>query len=85
LNILRKYSVLCFVILTWAYVRSRGSLVTVTLLHGVQNGLVVINRGLSIAESAWLMMGVYLVLALLFVISDRQILSARIPAGDLPE
>jgi membrane protease YdiL (CAAX protease family) len=60
------------VILTWAYVHSRGSLLAVTLLHGVQNGLVVINRGLGMAESTWLLMGVYVVFAVLLVIFDRQ-------------
>ena len=47
------------VFLTWTYFRSGGSLLAVTLLHGLQNGLVVLNRGLGIAEATWLMMGVY--------------------------
>ena len=59
------------VILTWAYVRSSGSLLAVTLLHGVQNGLVVINRGIGMAESTWLLMGVYVLFAVLLVIFDR--------------
>ena len=59
------------IILTWAYVRSGGSLLAVTLLHGVQNGLVVINRGLGMAESTWLLMGVYLLFAALLVVFDR--------------
>ena len=65
------------VFLTWVYVRSDGSLLAVTLLHGVQNGLVVLNRGLGIAEATWLMMGVYVALAGLLIIFDRRILFAK--------
>lgn len=65
------------IILTWAYVHSRGSLLAVTLLHGVQNGLVVINRGLGMAESTWLLMGVYGLFAVLLVVFDRQILFSK--------
>jgi membrane protease YdiL (CAAX protease family) len=60
------------VILTWAYVHSGGSLLAVTLLHGLQNGLVVINRGLGMAESTWLLMGVYVLFAVLLIVFDRQ-------------
>lgn len=65
------------VVLTWAYVHSQGSLLSVTLLHGVQNGLVVLNRGLGMAESTWLMMGVYALFAILLVILDRRTFFAR--------
>jgi len=65
------------IILTWAYIRSGGSVLTVTLLHGIQNGLVVLNRGLSISDSTWLMMGVYLVLTILIVVFDRQMFFAK--------
>ena len=58
--------------LTWTYVRSGGSLLAVTLLHGLQNGLVVLNRGIGIAEATWLMMGVYVVLAGLLLFFDRR-------------
>ena len=65
------------IFLTWTYVHSGGSLLAVTLLHGVQNGLVVLNRGLDIAEATWLMMGVFVVLALLFIYFDRRMFFAR--------
>lgn len=65
------------IILTWAYVRSGGSLLAVTLLHGVQNGLVVINRGLGMAESTWLLMGVYVLFALLLIIFDRRMFFSK--------
>ena len=50
--------ILISIVLTWAYVRSGGSVLTVTLLHGVQTGMVVLNRGLPIEDATWLMMGV---------------------------
>jgi membrane protease YdiL (CAAX protease family) len=68
------------IILTWAYVRSGGSVLTVTLLHGVQNGLVVLNRGLAIADATWLMMWVYLALAVGLVIVERKMFFSR-PSG----
>jgi membrane protease YdiL (CAAX protease family) len=68
------------IILTWAYIRSGSSVLTVTLLHGVQNGLVVLNRGLAIADATWLMMWVYLALAAGLVIAERKMFFAR-PSG----
>ena len=65
------------VIITWAYARSGGSILTTTLLHGVQNGLVVINRGLSLSESTWLMMWTYLILAILFIAVERRLFFAK--------
>lgn len=65
------------VFLTWIYVRSNGSLLAVALLHGIQNGLVILNRGIGIAEATWLMMGVYVVLAALLVILERRTFSTR--------
>lgn len=59
------------IVLTWAYVRSGGSVLSVTLLHGVQNGLTVLNRGLPIGEVTWLMFWVYLVLAIIVIAADR--------------
>lgn len=65
------------IVLTWAYVRSSGSVLTVTLLHGVQNGLVVLNRGLSIADATWLMMWVYLALAVGLVVAERKMFFSK--------
>lgn len=65
------------VILTWLYVRSGGSLLSVTLLHGVQNGLSVINRGLGMAEATWLMMGVYGLIAVLVILFDRRMFLSK--------
>jgi membrane protease YdiL (CAAX protease family) len=65
-------------ILTWAYVRSGGSVLTVTLLHGVQNGLVVLNRGLAIADATWLMMWVYLVLAAGLVLAEQRLFFSKL-------
>jgi len=63
--------------LTWAYTRSRGSVLTTTLLHGSQNAFVVLNRGLSMSESTWLSMWVYLILAILLVLVDRRMFFAK--------
>lgn len=65
------------VVITWGYVRSGGSVFTTTLIHGVQNGFVVINRGLTNAEATWLMMWVYLALAVILVIAERRMFFAR--------
>lgn len=65
------------VILTWLYVRSGGSLLAVTLLHGVQNGLVVLNRGLGMAEATWLAMWVYMLFAAVMVLVDRRMFFAK--------
>ena len=74
------------IILTWLYVRSGGSLLAVTLLHGLQNGLVVINRGVRMAEATWLMMGVSILFAVLLVLFDRRMYFARpAQAASLPE
>jgi len=71
-------SLLCLsIILTWAYVRSGGSVLTVALLHGVQNGLTVLNRGVSVAEVTWLMMAAYLILAGLLIALDRRMFLSR--------
>ena len=65
------------VVVTWAYVRSGGSVFTTTLVHGVQNGLVVINRGIGIADATWLMMWTYLLLVVIFVLADRKMFLAK--------
>jgi hypothetical protein len=39
----------------------------------------VLNRGLDITEAAWLMMGVYVILALGLIVFDRRPLLARPP------
>jgi hypothetical protein len=54
---------------------------TVTLLHGVQNGLTVLNRGLSIGEVTWLMFWVYLVLAIIVIVADRRMFFAKSTAA----
>ena len=66
------------IIITWVYVRSGHGLWSVTLLHVVQNGLVTINRGLSIVTASWLMLGVYIVVAILLILLDRRTFFARL-------
>lgn len=69
--------VLISIILTWTYVRSRHSLWAVTFLHGVQNGLVVLNRGLSIVPASWLLFGSCLIMAVLLILLDRRTFFAK--------
>ena len=64
--------ILISIVLTWAYVRSGHSLWTVTFLHGVQNGLVVLNRGLSIVPASWLLFASCLIMAVLLIVLDRR-------------
>jgi uncharacterized protein len=59
-------------LLTWLYVRSGGSVLATTLLHGTQNAFVVLNRGLSLSEATWLSMWVYLALAVIVILADRR-------------
>jgi len=60
------------IILTWVYVRSGHSLWTVTVLHGVQNGLVVLNRGLSIVPASWLLFASCFILAVALILFDQR-------------
>ena len=60
------------IILTWAYVRSGHSLWAVTFLHGVQNGLVVLNRGLSIVPASWLLFASCFIMAVLLILLGRR-------------
>jgi membrane protease YdiL (CAAX protease family) len=69
--------ILMSIVLTWAYVRSGHSLWTVTLLHGVQNGLVVLNRGLSIVSGSWLLVAVCFILATVLITVDRRLFFTR--------
>ena len=64
--------VLISIILTWAYIRSGHNLWTVTFLHGVQNGLVVLNRGLSIVPASWLLFASCFILAVALILFDRR-------------
>jgi membrane protease YdiL (CAAX protease family) len=64
--------ILLSVILTWAYVRSGHSLWTVTFLHGVQNGLVVLNRGLPIGPASWLLVASYFIFVVVLILIDRR-------------
>lgn len=68
------------IILTWAYVRSGYSLWAVTFLHGVQNGLVVLNRGLSIIPASWLLFASCFVMAVLLILLDRRTFFTK-PSG----
>ena len=78
------FVLLISIILTWAYVRSGHSLWTVTFLHGVQNGLVVLNRGLSIIPASWLLFASCFIIAAILLILDRRTFFAK-PSASLQE
>jgi hypothetical protein len=67
-------------ILTWAYIGSGGSVLAAALILGTQNAFVVLNRRLSLSESTWLSMWVYLVLAVILALVDRHMYFARPPS-----
>jgi hypothetical protein len=69
------------ILITWIYVRSGGSVLAATMLHGSQNSLVVINRGLTNAEATWLMLLAYLLLAAVFVIVERRLFFSKWKQG----
>ena len=47
---------------------SGHSLRAVTLLHGVQNGLVVLDHGLSMVSASWLLFAAYFILAIVLML-----------------
>lgn len=65
------------IFLVWAYVRSGGSVLTTTLIHGGQNAFVVLNRGLTMSTSTWLNMWVYLALAVILVLAERRMFFSK--------
>ena len=73
--------ILTSIVLTWAYVRSGGSILTVTLLHGLQNGMVVLNLGIPMVDGAWLTISVYIVIAILLIYFDRRLFFTKVTAG----
>ena len=52
------------VIFTWLYVHSSGSIVLTTIFHAAQSCFVIVNEGIALEEQMWLMVGVYLPVAL---------------------
>lgn len=73
--------ILISIILTWAYVRSGHSLWTVTFLHSVQNGLVILNRGLSIVPASWLLFASCFILAMALILLDRRTVFTKPPVS----
>ena len=69
--------ILISIVLTWAYVRSGHSLWAVTFLHGVQNGLVVLNRGLSLVPASWLLFASCFIMAVILIVLDRRTLFTK--------
>jgi uncharacterized protein len=65
------------VLFTWLYVNSDGSIVLTTLFHAAQSFFVIVNEGLTGAQQAWLMAGVYLAVALIVVLATRSRLTRR--------
>jgi membrane protease YdiL (CAAX protease family) len=55
------------VLTTWLYVNTGGNLVLAIVFHAAQNFFVIVNEGIPLSAVAWLMLVVYLALALVVV------------------
>lgn len=56
------------VLITWLYTKTGGNILLTSLFHASQSFFVVINEGIPLAKLVWLMVGVYLALAILLVV-----------------
>jgi uncharacterized protein len=68
------------VLTTWLYVNTGGNLVLAIVFHAAQNFFTIVNEGIAFAPMAWLMLGVYLSLALIVVILTGRHLTQQ-PSG----
>jgi uncharacterized protein len=57
------------VLMTWLFIRSSGNLLLTSLFHAAQSFFVIVNDGIAAEQQAWLMAGVYLVIALIIAIA----------------
>jgi uncharacterized protein len=67
------------VLTTWLYVNTGGNLILVIVFHAAQNFFVIVNEGIPFSTAAWLMVDVYLVLALLVVVLTGRNLTSQPP------
>jgi membrane protease YdiL (CAAX protease family) len=58
------------VLITWLYVQTSGNILLTSLFHAAQSFFVVLNEGIPGKPLVWLMAGVYITLALIFVLAD---------------
>jgi hypothetical protein len=55
------------VLFTWLYVNSGGNIVLTTFFHAAQSFFVIVNTGITVAQQAWLLAGVYSAAAFIIV------------------
>jgi len=58
------------VMITWLYMHTSGNILLTSLFHAAQSFFVVLNEGIPETQLVWLMAGVYITLALIFVLAD---------------
>jgi membrane protease YdiL (CAAX protease family) len=56
------------VLITWLYARTDGNILLTSLFHAAQSFFVVLNEGIPGTQLVWFMAGVYITLALIFLI-----------------
>ena len=56
------------VLITWLYMQSGENILLTSLLHASQSFFVILNEGIPMTQLVWLMAGVYLAVAFIFMI-----------------
>ncbi len=56
------------VLITWLYTRTGGNVLLTSLFHAAQSFFVIVNEGIPPTQLVWIMVGVYLGLAIIIVI-----------------
>jgi len=72
------------VMITWLCVQTRGNILLTSLFHAAQSFFVVLNEGIPGTQLVWLMAGVYITLALIFVLADGSSFTRRPMVAALP-
>ena len=76
------------VLITWLYVQTSGNILLTSLFHAAQSFFVVLNEGIPGTQLVWFMAGVYITLALIFVLArssfTRKPMVAALPFVETP-
>jgi CAAX protease family protein len=55
---------------TWLYIRSDGNLLLTSLFHAAQSFFVIVNDGITLEQQIWLMVGVFVTIALIITLIE---------------